>query len=554
MKRSSLCAVLLWLAMLLAALPSALLADAVVTLAGKRVEGEIVYENESEIRLKTKEYGELRFRKRELKTVVRGRGTVDPAAAQPAPGQPNPFGDGAAPAAPNPFGGPSTDANPFAAAVPAQAAPNPFGEAAAPGAPAATPPSTSPNPFGVAADNPFAPAGVPADSGSGIQNVSAEIPRFRRIEEPALPEVPFGWDGVLFGIPEGGSVQVKQQSSDDSFTAAEADTNLRAGGEVLTSEHKARVVLRGGKDIVRLPERTHIQLVELQDNSVTIELKRGAIWSEVAPRTGGGHFVVRTPNVTAGVTGTVFRMSDGLDQGVSVAVLDGSVLVESLNAQIKTPVPSNFMVTVLPDGTHSPLMPLSERIRQEYEGWGNWAAESIASLGGAGMGLGGAAAAAIIEDTAAQNAQWSSEMATGNYYVSINKLGAYLKSVGDGFRGFAEDTSHVPTTEEGFTVLRNNSGNWEGWKGPYWDGSLPPLDSWGRPLRYRMKVSETSGNIFGVVYSLGEDNVDNQGSASGDITDMVLYYQLDSISNNPDYAPEKLLQDMKAAAAEPRRQ
>lgn len=500
-------------------LTSLAVADTVVTIKDLQVHGQITFENEDEVRLKTEKYGELRFLKMDLKQIIRGSGQGTSSNSG--------FGGSPGGGAHNPFGGPATGDNPFG------------GDAIPAGDDVSALWGDEP-----AGDNPFAPSqgSQVASTAATRQNAAAPgaIPEFQRPSIQA-PEIPFGWDAVVFDIPEEASIQIKPEPAAASFQPVSANTNLRKGAEVMTAESRARLTLRASKDIVRLPPRTHIELAELGENNVTINLKSGKIWCEVESRGGQGQFIVRTPNVTAGVRGTIFRMSDNLGAGVNIAVLEGTVNVASNQAQIAANVPGGMMVNVLPNGTISPLMPLNEAIVREYNNWDQWADEAIASLGGVGGGI----TEGMIRDTAAHNAAWSAEMARGNYYISRNKLSDYIDLVADSFRNFAADTAHVPTTEEGFSVLRENSGNWANWNGPYWDGPLPPLDSWGRPLRYVMRISERSGNTVGIVYSVGEDNQDNQGSISADIPSMVLYNQISAISNNPQYDPPRLLQQLE---------
>ncbi|MCB2155553.1 FecR domain-containing protein [bacterium] len=512
------------------ALTTLAVADAVVTLNGRTVQGEITFENEDEIRLKTERYGELRFLKMNLKQIIRGSGTAGGFG-----GNTGGFG-GNNGGGNNPFGGGSAGDNPFGGAS---------GGAEGDDVSALWGGDS-------AGDNPFAPASdtqvASAAATSPKQGTGGGIPEFKRSDVVA-PEVPFGWDAVVFGIPEDMAVQVKAEPSMTDFQAVSTDTNLRSGAEVMTADAQARLTVRTNKDIVRLPRHSHIELATLTDDNVTINLKRGKIWCEVEDRGGKGQFIVRTPNVTAGVQGTIFRVSDDLGQGVNVAVLDGSVRVASTKAQIATNVPGGKMVTVLPNGQISALMPLNEAIVREYNNWDAWADEAVAGLGGVGGGV----AEGMIRDTAAQNAAWAGQMAAANYYISRNKLGQYIDSVADAFRRYAADTGHVPTTEEGFSVLRENMGNWPNYNGPYWDDALPPVDSWGRPLRYIKRISERSGNTVGIVYSVGEDNRDNEGSISGDIPSMILFNQIPAISENPVYNPERLLRELQQEQEQNRR-
>ncbi|HMX63907.1 MAG TPA: hypothetical protein PKD58_12640, partial [Candidatus Sumerlaeota bacterium] len=106
-------------------------ADAIVTMQGRRIEGRIIVEDADSLQIESPRYGQLRFFKRNLKSVERG----EPVAATPqapateaaasTPADDSPFGGfGAAPAAPAPP--PPSDANPFASGAPiAPAAPAP---------------------------------------------------------------------------------------------------------------------------------------------------------------------------------------------------------------------------------------------------------------------------------------------------------------------------------------------------------------------------------------------------------------------------------------------
>lgn len=511
-------------------------ADRIETVSGRVVEGTIVFEDENNIRIRTDRYGELGFRKLDLRSVQRssGSGSSAPAGSSPPAG-------GTSSGSTNPFGGSGSSgpsSNPFGGGSASGGSTNPFGGASSPSAPGSSPfgAPAGGSAFSQAEQQPAAQAPAPIE-------IPAIIPRTRL----DMPDIPFGFDAVLFDFPDEATARVKRDPI-SQFQVVDKDTTIRRGGEVVTIAHHLRLGLGETGDVLRVPPNTELVLAEAGDGNVTIDLKRGVVWSEVADRQGGeGSFTIRTPNVTAGVMGTVFRVSASFDQGVNVAVLEGRVRVDSSRAQISNVVGAREMVTVNPDGTMSPIMPLSEAIAREYLRWEEWAAEAQSALGGMGMGVGGAAAAALIEQTARDNAAWGAAMAEGNYFIGINRLGQFINEVGKAFERYASDTGHVPTDEEAFSILRQNIGDRPGWDGPYWEGQLPPRDSWGRPLRYRTRVSTRSGNIVGVVYSVGEDGVDHGGSPANDITELVLYYQLESIRENPLYDPQRLLDEMGGA-------
>lgn len=568
------------------------LADEIHLESGKVVTGRITYEDDDRVEINSPDYGTLNFRKYTLKKVVRGSGTSIPSAPSAAPGFPapaapaapstgafNPFAPpGAAPAAPsapvpaagaiNPFGPPTT-APAAPAPAPAGAPINPFG---APGAPPAPPeaPSSPPgaiNPFGPGApgmaSQPSAssfgapptgasPFGVPSPGFPGAAPAVAmppsgsppAIPTFAvsdAASRPPLPEpdIPPGADGVLFGIEQGHVVQLRKSGSTIWETAVN-NISLMVGYEIRTEEGKAKIKLRG-RDSLRLPPRSHIVLVQLSIDAseVTIQLKNGSLWTEVAPRARLSDFKVVTPDLTAGVRGTLFKTTVQTGMGSRVAVLQGSVDIQSIKTRAAATVSEATAVIVNPQGQIEPPMPILPAEYDEWKAWDEWRLDfykNVASFSAVGAPI----LTGMADQIAQEQSQWAQTVNEANRQIVINRYEDNLKHYANAFMQFARDTGHVPNdTTESWQVLRENSGNWPGWNGPYLrDTSLPPLDLWRRPVRYIVRYSR-SGNIHGIVYSEGLNQRDDKAQpGSDDILAYVMYYQLPNIATNPLYRPD----------------
>jgi len=82
---------------------------------------------------------------------------------------------------------------------------------------------------------------------------------------------------------------------------------------------------------------------------------------------------------------------------------------------------------------------------------------------------------------------------------------AQIELLGQALDQFRLDTGRYPTTQEGFTVLVQNS-NIENWDGPYLKKSIP-VDPWGKPYHYQVPGQHGDYDIF----SYGRD-----GNPGGD--------------------------------------
>ncbi len=438
-------------------------------MSGRNVTGEVVADNEETIQLRT-EYGDLTFRKMDIKSLTYQGGA------------PN-FGSA---------GGSSAGANPFGGS----ASTNVFGGAGATPAPVDT---SSANPFAIPADgstfNPFE-----ATTGTITEEVSVAAPA--GIDPPEVPQI---WDAVLFDIREGSTARVKAGPGVAAETVAE-DRNLQNGASIETASLPVRIVFKNGVDVARIAPGSLVRVVESGADRIDIDLQRGAVWMDLATTDSPQTVRVNTPIAWVQATGGgAFRVADALDHGIHVALIDGDVAVGSVSAQIDVNLKKNHMLLVRPDGAITPQTRLNRIVAQEYRGWDALAADWWEDM------------RTMIAET---NPVGIEER------VSVSELQEFLRKVGAAFGRFAEDTGHIPTNAEGFSVLVQNRGNWNEWAGPYWEGSLPPLDSWGRPMRYRVR-SAMSDHMVGIVYSLGPDQIDNEGDPAADVTELVLYYQLE---------------------------
>ncbi len=482
------------------------------------VSGKITYEDDEVVEIQTQDYGSLTFKKYRVKEIRRqfgGTTTYSSSGSGTAqPGQASPWG--AAPQGQSPFGGPSP-------AGQAPGAVNPFGTGATP--------ATGPGQPGV-------PGMASTDQPPATPTPLATIPTLpSALEVDDAPPIPPGFDGVLFGMQEGFVVEIRK-GPQDPWEPASNSSPLLVGNAVRTGEGKVKIRLRG-RDTLRVPPRSHVILVALSTDAsqVTLEVRNGSLWTEVAPRARATDFKVVTPDLTAGVRGTLFKTTVQPGAGSRVAVFENEVEVESQKTGASTTVPENMAVVVNPEGQIEPPKPVLPTEYDEWAAWDEWALDfykNVAVFSPVGAPILQGMAQQIAQD----NAQWASTMNEANRQIAQNKYEDLLKYYADAFLRFAQDTGHIPDPDtEGWQALVENTGNWEGWNGPYLQQqSLPPMDIYQRPVHYAIRYNSSGGNIHGLVYSEGLNRRDDDGrSASDDIIAYVMYYQLPKIASNPQY-------------------
>lgn len=305
---------------------------------------------------------------------------------------------------------------------------------------------------------------------------------------------------------------------------------IRIGTRIKTIDSRAQLALRGKQDTLRIPDKSEIRLAQISSDSeqVQIDVITGSLWTEVASRSTLGDFKVSTPDLTAGVKGTRFRVEVLPNQGTLVSVDEGLVEVISKNAPVSKLVHAFEAVIVSVNGQLSETIKLDPAKSQEE--WAQWADESAALVGGDLM-VGGDAIRPMFDQIAADNARWTETMEEANRTIAENKYLEQMDSIASAFMAYARDTGVVPEDDQAWNVLKENRGDLPGWNGPYIEGAIPPADPWNNVLTYRKRVSQ-SGNVNAIIYTRWRDGVDSGGSGEGDRFVLVPYYTLDAFKVN----------------------
>lgn len=504
-------------------------AEGVTTLSGMEIKGRIVSEDADQVMLET-EYGQLRFLKIRLKSITRGAGAPAPSAPPDAPPPgPAPFGGFA-----EPIGGPEPPAggNPFG--IPGG---NPFG---APGGipggnPFGGPDPGAPNPFGGGGifGDPMAsaPRETQPPAAEPTPTPTPQKPRFMTPARSSDPVVPENAAGVVFGVgPEGPGFWRLQGSPD--WLAAVEDTPFAGNMELQSRDTPTmRFLLGPANDEVRLAQETQIALTrwDLGEKNPELSLARGAAWIKAGTRT-EGDLSIQTTELTATTTDALMLV----DRSVSatrVSVSTGKVKIESKGTGVRADLAAGQSVIVTVSGQVLEVTTPPVDLAAAWEDWDGTSLEMLRPT---------PSLQAAVE---ASNAAWEAEMlgyAPSEDVQKTDNAGALgelkyqerLNSYADAFLRLAADTGMVPTTEQGWSALRFDPGV-PGWKGPYLNGAVPPLDPWRQPLRYRALESR-SGNQFGRVYSIWQDGRDQGGdNASVDRVALIMYFNLERLKNPP---------------------
>jgi len=305
---------------------------------------------------------------------------------------------------------------------------------------------------------------------------------------------------------------------------------IRVGTRIKTIESRAQLALRGKQDTLRIPDKSEIRLAQLSTDSeqVQVDVITGSLWTEVASRSTLGDFKVSTPDLTAGVKGTRFRVDVLPNQGTLVSVDEGLVEVISKNAPVSKLVGQFEAVIVSVNGQLSETIKLDPAKSQEE--WARWADESAMLVTG-GMMVGGDAIRPLFDQIAADNARWTETMEEANRTIAENKYLAQMDEIANAFMAYARDTGTVPEDDQAWNVLKENRLNLAGWNGPYIEGPIPPADPWNNVLTYRKRIPQ-SGNVNAIIYTRWRDGVDSGGSGEGDRFVLVPYYTLDAFKVN----------------------
>ncbi len=338
---------------------------------------------------------------------------------------------------------------------------------------------------------------------------------------PATHEITSGYDAVLFGVVK----DVKVRRSNGEWIEARDGTQLKANDEIITVEGKVKIKMRGRGE-VRLPPNSHLVLrrVSPDGSEITIEIMGGTVWNNVTPGGGLVSYKIHTPDLTAGVRGTLFKVELSPDLGSRVAVFEG--IVETLSNATRETIELEKLEAVRVDkeGVMSAPAAVDPKERDEWDFWDQWELEvhEIAVR----FPIGGQ----VIDNMARLHAndmrRYEQIVDETRERTLTNREEQNLQSVADAFTQFYLDTGVIPTEEQGFSVLVQNPGI-TGWNGPYYDGEMPPKDRWNRPLRYVIQKSRYSDNVAGKVVSTGPDGIFSQGHpATDDLAVFIHFSQL----------------------------
>jgi hypothetical protein len=266
--------------------------------------------------------------------------------------------------------------------------------------------------------------------------------------------------------------------------------------------------------------------IDPEGNKVTIELKGGRIWNNITPAGGVVNYMIKTPDLVAGVRGTLFKVSLDEAPGSRLAVFEGSVSAADLAGKIEISVAANFAVAVDKQGRITQPFAVNPEEIKEWTEWDQWALDVHKNIASRFM-IGGEQIDQMAKLVAEDGKRYEQIVNEANQQILYNREAERIEGYKSAFSEFARDTGVYPTDQMGFAVLIENPGL-PGWKGPYIkDKTLPILDRWGQPLKYILKKSQNSGNIFSEIHSSGPDRVYQEGKpGTDDIRIIIPYYQL----------------------------
>lgn len=89
--------------------------------------------------------------------------------------------------------------------------------------------------------------------------------------------------------------------------------------------------------------------------------------------------------------------------------------------------------------------------------------------------------------------------------AKIGKAKADVTQLDNALELYGLQVGQFPTTDEGLNALQQNSGNYEGWGGPYLKRGLP-RDPWGNKYIYKQ---ESTHNLSYDLFSMGSDKQEN---------------------------------------------
>lgn len=340
-------------------------------------------------------------------------------------------------------------------------------------------------------------------------------------KQPPPDSIPTGFDAVLFGVVD--DVMVLHLGS--NWQAAKEKELLKVKEEIKTANGKTKISLRGRGEL-RLPVNSHLRLEEMtaDGSQVTIRLIGGRVWNKVTPEGKQINYKVQTPDLVAGVRGTLFNVSINAQDGKSrVAVFEGKVETISIkDVTQKIELDTNKFTVVDNMGKISPPAEVSPDEIKEWTEWDEWALEVHNNVSSR-FWVGGQVIDNMARLAAEDGKKYDAIMNEANATILWNREGEHLSQLGEAFLKYARDTGRFPTTEQGFSVLVNNP-NVSGWKGPYIKEQLPVKDRAGTEIKYTLKTGKT-GNAYGELISAGPNKIYSNGQTD-DLKQIIPYYKL----------------------------
>lgn len=356
--------------------------------------------------------------------------------------------------------------------------------------------------------------------------VTTEAPVEETVQELRNPQIFPNSAGVVFSLE--GDMRINRAGN---WMDAQVGMQLRVSDQLQTGRGRSKVLLQGRGE-VRLPPNSHLELVALErsgeQTNVTLRLVRGSVWVDVEPPdTGGVNFNVQTPDLTAGVRGTLFHLihqeaSGEIQSGTRLSVYRGLVeAISNVDPSQTANVPANMFVFCGEDGRLTAPEPIRYNLEQQWNEWDDWALESHMNLT-VPFAAGGNVIGGMIETTAAEQQLHATMVAEHAANTNLNRQGDFLATLAEGFVAYARDVRDLPPSTEpfgadGWRALVENPGV-PNWRGPYigpgvGPADVPVQDGWGRPITYRRQQSQVSGNVFGELISNGPNGIFSQGQA-----------------------------------------
>ena len=347
----------------------------------------------------------------------------------------------------------------------------------------------------------------------------------KKINRPVAdsPEIMKDYDAVLFGVME--KVYVRPEGG--IWIDAAENMQVKINDQVRTSLGKTKIKLRGRGE-VRLPPNSQlvVKAIDEKQNKVTIELRSGRIWNNITPGAGMVNYSIETPDLVAGVRGTLFKVSLNEAAGSRVAVFDGSVYASLVKGGPEVTLTKNLAIATDEQGDFTKKHAVDPEEIDEWNEWDQWALEVHEQIASRFI-FGGEQIDQMAKLVAEDQKRYEKIVNEANARILVNKEADRIAGYSQPFLEFARDTGVIPNQNYGFRVLIKDPGI-PGWEGPYIEeDALPLTDRWGQPLRYELKTSAASGNTYGVVYSTGPDQTDQQAApTSDDLKVIIPYYKL----------------------------